>query len=178
MVGLLQAIPHTQLARRLKAEGRLLATLSSTGNHTVEGINFIPYGEMTKREYLEKYRVLVHEVYKPEAYFARTLLALLQLQAKAPLAAMCRHRAKLLVVLSKESYYFGLRAKAMRFYFWRRFGKSYGKGPARSKRLFSSARFFTISTSMPITSKASLQSIFPPQPRTTCSTKSSMAAIL
>jgi len=38
MVGLLQAIPHTQLARRLKAEGRLLDTLSSTGNHTRESI--------------------------------------------------------------------------------------------------------------------------------------------
>ncbi len=72
MVGLLQAIPHTQLARRLKAEGRLLATLSSTGNHTVEGINFIPKGEMTKREYLENYRVLVHEIYEPEAYFAHS----------------------------------------------------------------------------------------------------------
>ncbi len=118
MIGLLQAIPHTQLARRLKAEGRLLGALSSTGNHTVEGINFIPKGEMTRREYLENYRELVREVYQPEAYFARTLPALLELQAKAPLGAVRRHGAKLLAVLLKESYYFGLRTKAFRFYFW------------------------------------------------------------
>jgi pyruvate-formate lyase-activating enzyme len=41
MVGLLQAIPHTPLARRLKAEGRLLERLSSTGNLTWrESISF------------------------------------------------------------------------------------------------------------------------------------------
>ena len=82
MVGMLQAIPHTQLSRRLKAEGRLLETLSSTGNHTVEGINFIPMGEMTKRQYLENYRQLVRRIYDPGAYFARILPALLELRAR------------------------------------------------------------------------------------------------
>ncbi|MGH7875518.1 MAG: B12-binding domain-containing radical SAM protein [Candidatus Binatia bacterium] len=129
MVGLLQAIPHTQLARRLKAEGRLLETLSSTGNHTVEGINFIPKGEMTKREYLENYRTLVQELYRPKAYFARTVPALLELQAKAPLAAMWRHGTKLFAVLLKESYYFGFRAKAIRFYFWWALGQILWKRP-------------------------------------------------
>ncbi len=118
MVGLLQAIPHTQLARRLKSEGRLLETLSSTGNHTVEGINFIPKGEMTKREYLENYRALVHEIYRPEVYFARTLPALLDLRTKAPLAALWRHGTKLLAVLLQESYHFGFREKSIRVYFW------------------------------------------------------------
>lgn len=118
MVGLLQAIPHTQLSRRLKTEGRLLETLSSTGNHTVEGINFIPKGEMTKREYLENYRVLVQEIFQPGAYFGRTLPALLELQARAPIAALKRHGTKLLSVLLKELYYFGLRAKGIRVYFW------------------------------------------------------------
>jgi len=130
MVGLLQAIPHTQLARRLKAEGRLLETLSSTGNHTVEGINFIPKGEMTRREYLERYRELVLEIYQPKAYFARTLPALLELQARVPLAAMRRHGAKLLAVLFKESYYFGMRAKAIRFYFWKALLQILWKRPA------------------------------------------------
>ncbi|MGH7855360.1 MAG: B12-binding domain-containing radical SAM protein [Candidatus Binatia bacterium] len=118
MVGLLQAIPHTQLARRLKAEGRLLEELSSTGNHTVEGINFIPKGVMTKREYLENYRALVREIFQPKAYFARTLPALLALQAKAPIGALRRHGVKLAEVLLKEFYYFGLRGKPFRVYFW------------------------------------------------------------
>ena len=130
MVGLLQAIPHTQLSRRLKAEGRLLESLSSTGNHTVEGINFVPKGEMTRREYLENYRELVQEIYQPKAYFARTLPALLGLKAKAPLRAVRRHGAKLLTVLLKESYYFGLRAKPIRLYFWKALFQILLKRPA------------------------------------------------
>lgn len=130
MVGLLQAIPHTQLARRLQAEGRLLETLSSTGNHTVEGINFIPKGELTKREYLENYRDLVREIYQPKAYFARTLPALLSLHAKTPLGAIRRHGTKLLMVLLKESFYFGLRAKAIRFHFWKALCQILWKRPA------------------------------------------------
>ena len=130
MVGLLQALPHTQLSRRLKAEGRLLESLSSTGNHTVEGINFIPKGEMTRREYLENYRKLVQEVYRPEAYFERTVPALLALQAEAPLAALRRHGAKLLAVLLKEFYYFGLRAKPIRPHFWKAFFQILRNRPA------------------------------------------------
>ena len=119
MIGLLQAIPHTQLARRLQAEGRLLDALSSTGNHTVEGLNFIPKGELTKRQYLEGYRALVREIYEPQAYFARTLPALLSLEAKIPLGAVRRHGTKLLAVLLKESFYLGLRSKAIRRHFWK-----------------------------------------------------------
>jgi radical SAM superfamily enzyme YgiQ (UPF0313 family) len=130
MIGLLQAIPHTQLSRRLKAEGRLLERLSSTGNHTVEGINFIPKGEMTRREYLENYRELVQEIYQPKAYFARTLPALLELQARVPLAAVRRHGTKLLAVLFKESCYLGLRSKAIRLCFWKALWQILWKRPA------------------------------------------------
>ena len=118
MVGLLQAIPNTQLWRRLRAEGRLLEALDSTGNHTMEGINFVPNGELTKREYLASYRQLVREIFQPKNYFARTLPALLELQARVPPGAARRHGAKLLTVLLKEAYYFGVRSKALRSHFW------------------------------------------------------------
>jgi radical SAM superfamily enzyme YgiQ (UPF0313 family) len=121
MVGLLQAIPHTQLWRRLKSQGRLLEKLSSTGNHTVEAINFVPKGMMTKREYLERYCELVRNVFQPKAYFDRTVPALLELRAQAPLRALRRHGLKLMAVLGKEIYYFGVRAEAFRFHFWRAF---------------------------------------------------------
>jgi uncharacterized protein DUF4070 len=114
----------------LKKEGRLLETLSSTGNLTVEGINFIPKGEMTKRAYLENYRKLVREIYEPKAYFARVLPALLSLRAKVPLDAARRHGAKLLAVLLKEIYHFGIRAKRMRVYFWKAFIQVLWKNPA------------------------------------------------
>jgi radical SAM superfamily enzyme YgiQ (UPF0313 family) len=118
MVGLLQAIPQTQLARRLKTEGRLIEMLGSTGNHTVEGINFIPKGALTRREYLESYRDLVREIYRPKAYFSRTTRALLTLRPVIPPGAVRRHGAKLLTVLLKECFHFGVRTKAMRIYFW------------------------------------------------------------
>jgi len=129
MVGLLQAIPHTQLWRRLKSEGRLLEALSSTGNHTVEGLNFIPKGVMTKREYLESYCELVRRVFEPKAYFERTVPALLELRAKVPLGALRRHGLALSAVLLKETYHFGLRAHAFRLYFWRAFLRILWKRP-------------------------------------------------
>ncbi len=129
MVGMLQAIPHTQLSRRLKAEGRLLETLSSTGNHTIEGINFIPMSEMTKRQYLENYRGLVRWIYQPEAYFSRVLPGLLELRAHAPLAALWRHGAKLLSVLLKEAYHLGFNDKSIRCEFWKTLLKLLFKNP-------------------------------------------------
>jgi Domain of unknown function (DUF4070) len=95
----------------------------------VEGINFIPKGEMTKREVLEKYRELVQEIYRPEAYFARTLPAMLELRVGASLAAR-RHGVKLVTVLLKEFYHFGLRARAIRVYFWKAFFRILSKRPA------------------------------------------------
>jgi radical SAM superfamily enzyme YgiQ (UPF0313 family) len=130
MIGLLQAIPHTQLSRRLKAEGRLLERPSSTGNLTVEGINYIPQGEITKRDYLKNYRKLVHELYEPETYFARILPALLCLQPRVPLVAAWRHGGKLTAVLMKEIFHLGLRAEAIRSHFWKALMQILWKNPA------------------------------------------------
>ncbi|HEX9145524.1 MAG TPA: B12-binding domain-containing radical SAM protein, partial [Candidatus Binatia bacterium] len=121
MIGLLQAIPHTQLSRRLREEGRLLEKLDLSGSLTVEGINFIPKGKMTKREYLENYRALVREVYSPHEYFARILPALLGLKTRVPPGVLWRHGWTLIKVLFKEMYHLGLRAKETRAHFWRTF---------------------------------------------------------
>jgi radical SAM superfamily enzyme YgiQ (UPF0313 family) len=79
MPGLLQALPHTQLSERLDKEGRLLKAIMS-GISTTEGINFVPKGDMTKREYLERYMELVGDIYAPAAYFGRIVPALLALR--------------------------------------------------------------------------------------------------
>lgn len=121
MVGLLQAIPHTQLSRRLKQEERLLENLDLRGSLTIEGINFIPKGTMTKREYLENYRALVQDVYDPKAYFARVLPALLQLRTQVPLGVLWRHGWTLTKVLAREIYHLGIRAKPVRRHFWKTF---------------------------------------------------------
>jgi hypothetical protein len=130
MVGLLQAIPHTQLYRRLRKEGRLLERLDLRGSLTIEGINFVPKGEMTKRHYLENYRTLVRDVYDPKAYFERILPALIRLRTKLPPGVLWRHGWTLLAVLIREIYHLGIRAKTARGYFWRTFLQLLRQNPA------------------------------------------------
>ena len=121
MVGLLQAIPHTQLARRLRAEGRLLEPVAADGISTREGINFIPKGALTKREYLEGYAALVRDLYAPEAFFRRALPALLELREKIPAAALRRNIRDIVALIAREIYHFGIADAAMRRHFWKTF---------------------------------------------------------
>lgn len=80
MFGLLQALPNTQLWRRLRAEGRLLEGQRVHLNHTVEGMNYVPQTELTKREYLSPLIATTHELYEAEAFFRRIVPALLSLR--------------------------------------------------------------------------------------------------
>jgi len=70
MVGLLIALPHTQLYRRLKKEGRILAETHGNNTHDFD-LNFIP--QMPKRKLLNGYKWLLNEVYAPRNYFERSL---------------------------------------------------------------------------------------------------------
>ena len=75
MVGLLSALPNTQLWRRLKAEGRLLK--ESLGSNTLVDMNFIP--RMDTQELLDGYRRILETIYYPHEYFNRVLAFLSQL---------------------------------------------------------------------------------------------------
>jgi hypothetical protein len=75
MVGLLNALPNTQLWRRLQAEGRLLK--ASLGNNTLVDLNFIP--RMDTQELLDGYRRILQTIYNPREYFQRTSAFLAQL---------------------------------------------------------------------------------------------------
>ncbi|MGA3167981.1 MAG: DUF4070 domain-containing protein [Terriglobia bacterium] len=77
MVGLLNAVPNTQLWRRLKAEGRLLK--ASLGNNTLAELNFIP--RMDSQELLDGYRRILQTIYSPREYFQRASDFLAQLGA-------------------------------------------------------------------------------------------------
>jgi len=83
MVGLLNAVPNTQLWRRLKAEGRLLK--ESLGNNTVADLNFIP--RMDTQQLLDGYRRILETIYSPREYFQRASAFLSQLGkgSRAPL---------------------------------------------------------------------------------------------
>jgi radical SAM superfamily enzyme YgiQ (UPF0313 family) len=72
MVGLLQAMPGTQLFRRLLREGRILN--AGDGNNTDCALNFIPRMDATRL--VEGYRSVMQRIYAREAYYERVRLLL------------------------------------------------------------------------------------------------------
>jgi radical SAM superfamily enzyme YgiQ (UPF0313 family) len=77
MVGLLTALPNTQLWRRLSAEGRILR--ESMGNNTEAFLNFIP--RMSPEALLAGYRKVLASIYTPSEYFERAQAMLSRLGA-------------------------------------------------------------------------------------------------
>jgi radical SAM superfamily enzyme YgiQ (UPF0313 family) len=67
MVGLLQALPGTQLYRRLLREGRLIE--DGTGNNSDVRLNFIP--NMSPERLVAGYRSIMQRLYTPQAYYRR-----------------------------------------------------------------------------------------------------------
>jgi radical SAM superfamily enzyme YgiQ (UPF0313 family) len=80
MVGLLTALPDTQLWRRLKREGRLLA--ESTGENTSGELNFVP--KMDARRLVEGYQSIMRTIYRPSEYYARALECLRRMSVEQP----------------------------------------------------------------------------------------------
>jgi radical SAM superfamily enzyme YgiQ (UPF0313 family) len=67
MVGLLQALPGTQLYRRLGREGRLVG--DANGNNIDCNLSFIP--TMSAQRLLDGYRSILKRIYAPDAYYER-----------------------------------------------------------------------------------------------------------
>ena len=73
MVGLLYALPNTQLTRRLASEGRLHAALLSDGvvgmDQCTQGLNFDTL--RPRSEILTDYKRVLEQIYEPAAYAKR-----------------------------------------------------------------------------------------------------------
>lgn len=80
MVGLLTALPETQLFKRLQREGRLLG--HSTGNNVDAVLNFVP--KLDREKLLEGYRDLVRRLYAPKHYYRRILTFLREYRPNGP----------------------------------------------------------------------------------------------
>ena len=80
MVGLLTALPDTQLWRRLEKEGRLLG--ESSGNNTNCALNFVP--KMDAARLVEGYQSIMRTIYKPSEYYQRALESLSRTTEKGP----------------------------------------------------------------------------------------------
>jgi len=83
MVGLLHALPHTQLTRRLAKEGRLPEDPSriraGQGDQCTAGLNFRTL--RPREEILRDYLQVVEATYEPGAYFRRVVATCLELDA-------------------------------------------------------------------------------------------------
>jgi len=91
MVGLLYALPNTQLTRRLAAEGRLyeghdVMREDRTGDQCTLGINYEPKRPM--REILTDYKRILERIFEPAAYARRLtrLTAMLDRSGRPALA--------------------------------------------------------------------------------------------
>jgi radical SAM superfamily enzyme YgiQ (UPF0313 family) len=97
MVGLLTAVPGTDLYRRLESENRL--TGDSSGNNTFDfRLNFLP--RMDTDRLLEGYKRVISEIYRPKRYFERCLSYLKTLQPHPHYARKIRIREVRAFVLS------------------------------------------------------------------------------
>jgi radical SAM superfamily enzyme YgiQ (UPF0313 family) len=78
MVGLLQAMPGTQLFRRLHKEGRILD--AGHGDNTGDHLNFLPH--MDAAHLVAGYRSVLQRIYNCDAYYKRVKLYLSRTQPK------------------------------------------------------------------------------------------------
>jgi radical SAM superfamily enzyme YgiQ (UPF0313 family) len=113
MVGLLTALPDTQLWRRLEREGRLL--IESTGNNTDCSLNFVP--KMDAARLIEGYKSIMRAIYSPGEYYQRALNCLERVVAGAPESQRNRFASDV-VTLSRIVLALGVRDHA-RGEFWR-----------------------------------------------------------
>jgi hypothetical protein len=121
MVGLLTALPNTQLSRRLEREGRLLplaipSEAAAAGDQCTAGLNFVTL--RPRQQVLSDYRAVLAAVYRPADYFARVrrvgrLLRRPRLQVKLETGSLY-HRVKALRRLFGQSG-----RPEMRWQFWR-----------------------------------------------------------
>ncbi len=82
MVGLLTALPKTQLYHRLMGEGRLDEHNATTGNNCDGVLNFIP--KLDREFLMTRYRSLMKNLYEPSTYYHRVLTFLREYRPQGP----------------------------------------------------------------------------------------------
>jgi radical SAM superfamily enzyme YgiQ (UPF0313 family) len=120
MVGLLTALPDTQLWRRLEKEGRLLG--ESTGNNTNTLLNFVPRMDPTRL--VEGYKSIMRTIYNPREFYQRTLDSL-RLTTKDVLLSR-RYHLKDISTVARLLFKLGILDRERRE-FWRFFAQTMAK---------------------------------------------------
>jgi radical SAM superfamily enzyme YgiQ (UPF0313 family) len=130
MVGLLTALPNTQLTRRLKREGRLPEDYSlqrpGDADQATSGLNFAP--SRPRIEILEDYASILSRLYTPKSYFDRVLRAAGLLRRQPKQLGSTRGRSNELAALAAVVWRLGF-ARETAWYFWRNLLKILGARP-------------------------------------------------
>src|SRR4051812_26732485 len=121
MIGILTALPGTQLTRRLEKEGRL--RIVSTNGDQFDRPNFEP--AMDERTLLEGYGELLSQLYDPKAYYDRCVL-LVTTVGKPKVSAHWRPGA--FGVLARTVWALGV-VSPRRREFWRLVGTTLRRAP-------------------------------------------------
>jgi radical SAM superfamily enzyme YgiQ (UPF0313 family) len=121
MVGLLYALPGTQLARRLKAEGRLHADTylvqEGDADQCTSGLNFTT--TRPRDEMLSDYRTVLDRIYQPKAFFGRVRRACRELDCSQHRLRMpLRHVVRDLRAFGRIAAQVGWRDRGARRWFW------------------------------------------------------------
>jgi len=120
MVGLLTALPNTQLTRRLAREGRLATgdfhTRTGDVDQATSGINFIP--SRPRAEIFEDYASIVRRLYAAKAYFNRVLAFAHRLRRRPKQVGSLRGRWTDLRALAAVVWRLGFRRETAG-HFWR-----------------------------------------------------------
>ena len=119
MVGMLNALPDTQLWKRLEREGRLLGD-DASGNNTVATLNFIPKMEVEKL--VNGYKTIMRTIYTPREYYRRALDSLQRTPQDIPEAHQY-HGLKAVQAFVRIAFKLGV-LDADRREFWRFFIKA------------------------------------------------------
>jgi len=120
MVGLLTALPHTQLTRRLAREGRLPDGYSLQRPGEVDqatgGLNFTP--SRPRAEILADFASILRRLYAPKPYFGRVLALARRLRRQPKQLGSTRGRWTDVVALGAVTWRLGFGRGTAR-YFWR-----------------------------------------------------------
>jgi hypothetical protein len=120
MVGLLTALPNTQLTRRLAREGRLAADYARMRPGDVDqattGLNFTPW--RPRAEILADFASVLQRLYSPRSYFDRVLGVGRRLRRTPKQRGTTRGRGRELRALARVVWRLGF-ARATASYFWR-----------------------------------------------------------
>jgi radical SAM superfamily enzyme YgiQ (UPF0313 family) len=146
MVGLLYALPNTQLSRRLAAEGRLhvdsdrVAT-DSDGDQCTTGLNFRTL--RPRREILDDYRTILRRIYEPSAFFGRVRRASEALDLRRdPRRHSLRSIWRDLRAFARISGQIGLIDRQARYPYWRVLASCLVRNPRAIRTVVSLAALY------------------------------------